>query len=368
MSSIELGEQLALDQAGQRAGGFRVTLESNNDTNAAGDVEPGRDRPGRGRRVGRQRRRRLHRRLRLGRDRDVAADHQRRRDPPGQPVEPLPGPHRPEPRRRPRRPACASTRAATTPSRGSCPPTQRRRRRRSPTCARAGVTRLYVLEDVSDPFDADVAELIANDAPARDHASSGSSRSTPRPTPRRRATRAIAATIAAARADAVVLGGRPGPGALALWSELHTRAPARQALRAEHARDAGVPRRPGRRRERDLRDQPDPRAAPVPAARAGACSPPTAGASASPPTPYALYGYDAMRMCSRAIERARSRSRAAVRSALLPPARDAPGARRLPDLPRRRHLAGPARRLHRERGRAARVPASASPRAEMIGA
>ena len=35
------------------------------------------------------------------------------------------------------------------------------------------------------------------------------------------------------------------------------------------------------------------------------------------PTPFALYGYDAMRMVLSAIERARSRSRAAVRSAFF---------------------------------------------------
>ena len=87
-----------------------------------------------------------------------------------------------------------------------------------------GVSRLYVLEDISDPFDADVAQLIANDAPPAvtvvGQQAIDTETNTAPP-----GYAAIATTIAAARADAVVLGGRPGPGAQALWTELHRMLP-----------------------------------------------------------------------------------------------------------------------------------------------
>src|SRR5262249_40657550 len=88
------------------------------------------------------------------------------------------------------------------------------------------VTRLFVLGDVSDPFDADIAQLIAN----RAELSGGPAvRYKPnlnlQPHPHPQGYASVAREIAAARADAVVLGGRPGPGALALWDELHTMLP-----------------------------------------------------------------------------------------------------------------------------------------------
>ncbi len=82
------------------------------------------------------------------------------------------------------------------------------------------VTRLYVLEDISDPFDADVAELIANDAPPVITVVGQQSLDTETAT-QPAGYAALASQIAATRADAVVLGGRPGPGAQALWTELH---------------------------------------------------------------------------------------------------------------------------------------------------
>jgi len=85
-----------------------------------------------------------------------------------------------------------------------------------------GVRRLYVLGDVSDPFDADVAQLIANAAPQAAVSVVGYNprfNTATNTQPQGYAT--TAAGIAAERADAVVLGGRPDAGSLALWTELH---------------------------------------------------------------------------------------------------------------------------------------------------
>ena len=194
-------------------------------------------------------RRRLHRRLRLGRDRDLAADHRCRRHPPGQPVEPLRRPHR---RRTPpttRATRSATSQAATTPSRGSSPPTTTRPRATVDYMADAGVTRLYVLGDVSDPFDADIAQLVANDAPGagitlvgyssdphRDqHAAARLRRRSPRRSPR-------------ARADAVVLGGDARRRRARAVERAARGAAAREAVRAEHAGDARLPRAAWERR------------------------------------------------------------------------------------------------------------------------
>jgi branched-chain amino acid transport system substrate-binding protein len=92
--------------------------------------------------------------------------------------------------------------------------------------AALGVTRLYVLGDVSDPFDADIAELIVNDAPLAGVPVVGYQPNINLATNTQpQGYGALVSNIQAARADAVVLGGRPGPGALALWTELHARMP-----------------------------------------------------------------------------------------------------------------------------------------------
>jgi len=92
--------------------------------------------------------------------------------------------------------------------------------------AQQGVTRLFVLGDVSDPFDADIAQLIANRAelsgvPVVGYKPNLNLETNTQP----QGYAGVATEIAAARADAVVLGGRPGPGALALWTELHAMLP-----------------------------------------------------------------------------------------------------------------------------------------------
>ena len=84
-----------------------------------------------------------------------------------------------------------------------------------------GVTRLYVLDDFADPFDADIASLIANAAPAAGVYVVGQNQLLDLGSSQPQGYAGIARAIAATRADAVVLGGDPGSGALALWTELH---------------------------------------------------------------------------------------------------------------------------------------------------
>jgi len=314
MSSMELGEQLALHQAGGRAAGFRVTLDSNNDTNAAGTWSPGAT---------------AQTAAAASADSDVVAyigdfdsgatatslpttndagilqvspwspylglTDQNPVDDRGDPVRFYPSGH--------------NTFARLVPSDAV-------QAQGMVTYMRSlGVTRLYVLEDVSDPFDADVAELIANDAqPSITVVGQQPFDTETNTAPQGYA--ALAATIAATRADAVVLGGRPGPGAQALWSELHSVlkhaklfAPSTLATPAflsglGDAASATYVTSP----ILELRQYP----------RAGrrvlAAYRRRYGLA---PTPYALYGYDAMRMVLAAIERAHSRSRAAVRAAFF---------------------------------------------------
>jgi branched-chain amino acid transport system substrate-binding protein len=88
-----------------------------------------------------------------------------------------------------------------------------------------GVTRLYVLGDVS-VFDAAIAQLVANDAPAAGitvvaYQAAIDTQTNTQP----RGYASIAAAVAAQRPDAVLLGATPGIGALALWRELHTMLP-----------------------------------------------------------------------------------------------------------------------------------------------
>ena len=178
-----------------------------------------------------------------------------------------------------------------------------------------GVTRLYVLEDISDPFDADVAELIANDAPPSITVVGQQSLDTETNTARQ-GYAPIAAAIAAARADAVVLGGRPGPGAQALWSELHTMLPnAKLFAPSTLATPAFLT---GLGASASATYVTSPILEPWQYGRAGQ------RALAAyrrrwhvAPTAYALYGYDAMRIVLRAIEHARNGSRGAVRAAFF---------------------------------------------------
>ena len=88
-----------------------------------------------------------------------------------------------------------------------------------------GVARLYVLGDVS-VFDATVAQLVANDAPLAGMTLVGSRNNIDTQTNDEPLGYAqIVADVAAARPDAVLLGGTPGVGAIALWQELHAQLP-----------------------------------------------------------------------------------------------------------------------------------------------
>jgi branched-chain amino acid transport system substrate-binding protein len=91
--------------------------------------------------------------------------------------------------------------------------------------ASLGVTRLYVLGDVS-VFDAAIAQLVANDAPAAGIAVVGQLPNIDTGTntePRGYAP--IVSGVAALRPDAVLFGGTASVGAVALWQELHAKLP-----------------------------------------------------------------------------------------------------------------------------------------------
>jgi len=90
-----------------------------------------------------------------------------------------------------------------------------------------GVARLAVLADDSyPPYDSAIADMVASDAPAAGIAVVGHRFGIDTQTNTQPAGyAAIAAAVAAAHADAVLLGGVPNSGAQALWSELHARLP-----------------------------------------------------------------------------------------------------------------------------------------------
>jgi branched-chain amino acid transport system substrate-binding protein len=89
----------------------------------------------------------------------------------------------------------------------------------------SGVTRLYVLGDVS-VFDAAIAQLVANDAPRSGITVVGLQQGIDTQTNTQPTGYAqIVTAVAALRPDAVLLGGKPGAGAVALWQELHTMLP-----------------------------------------------------------------------------------------------------------------------------------------------
>ena len=119
-----------------------------------------------------------------------------------------------------------------------------------------------------------------------------------RPTASRRATPRSSPTSPRERPDAVLLGGEPRRRRRRAVARAARAAAAREAVRAEHARHAGVPRRHrGRRRSlhdrqrgerrlrlggrRDLRHQPDPRSCASTRRRARRCCAPTGAASAA---------------------------------------------------------------------------------------
>jgi branched-chain amino acid transport system substrate-binding protein len=88
-----------------------------------------------------------------------------------------------------------------------------------------GVTRLYVLGDVS-VFDAAIAQLVANDAPAAGITLVSLQQGIDTQTNSAPIGYAgIAAGVARERPDAILLGGTPDVGAVALWLELHAALP-----------------------------------------------------------------------------------------------------------------------------------------------
>ena len=90
---------------------------------------------------------------------------------------------------------------------------------------RQGVRRLYVLGDVS-VFDSAVAQLVANDAQSHGITLVGFAQGIDTQTNSQPVGYVqYAASAAAARPDAVLLGGTSGLGAVALWRELHTMLP-----------------------------------------------------------------------------------------------------------------------------------------------
>ncbi|HEX3874518.1 MAG TPA: branched-chain amino acid ABC transporter substrate-binding protein, partial [Solirubrobacteraceae bacterium] len=88
-----------------------------------------------------------------------------------------------------------------------------------------GVHHLYVLGDY-DVFDADIAQIVARDAPASGITITGQTELDTTVMGEKPADYAKAAALATSKSDAVVFGGTPGPGAEALWQALHAAGPA----------------------------------------------------------------------------------------------------------------------------------------------
>ena len=350
MHSIVHGEQLALHEAGNRVGRCaRAARRRSTTPLRSGALGPGPDRPNAQSRVVGPGSDRLHRRLRLRRDGDLAAERPTPAEhPAAQPVEPLRRLHRRAARPTTRATRRATSRAATTRSRGSSRPTTTRPRRRVTLHGRrVGVTRLYVLGDVSDPFDADIAQLIANDAPSR-----------------RRRGRRLQARIDTetntqpqgyagardrdrrARADAVVLGGQPGPGALALWSELHTMLPHAKLFAPSTLATPEFLAHLGAAASADLRDEPDPGLVRSTRRRRSGSSASTAAATASTRRRTRSTATTRCATCCWRSARADAAASARRIADRVPrffhlgerPRRD----RRLHDLPGRRHVADDA--------------------------
>jgi branched-chain amino acid transport system substrate-binding protein len=87
-----------------------------------------------------------------------------------------------------------------------------------------GVHRLYVIGDY-DVFDADVAEIVAQDAPASGITITGKTQLDTTAVGGKPSDYAKAAGVATTATDAVLFGGSPGPGANALWQALHDAGP-----------------------------------------------------------------------------------------------------------------------------------------------
>jgi len=87
-----------------------------------------------------------------------------------------------------------------------------------------GVRRVYLLGDY-DVFDADIAAILAREAPAAGIAITGQAQLDMTALGTQPADYANAAKLATTGGDAVLFGGTPGPAAQALWQALHAAAP-----------------------------------------------------------------------------------------------------------------------------------------------
>jgi branched-chain amino acid transport system substrate-binding protein len=167
-----------------------------------------------------------------------------------------------------------------------------------------GVTRLEVLTDRSDPFDAAIAQLVAADAPG-----AGITVLAPPPAvdtqlhTRPQGYARVAAAVAAAHPGAVLLGGMPGSGAAALWRELHARLARAKLFAPSTLATPAFLRGLGAAAGATYVTSPilEPRQYPAAAQRVFAEYRRRFGVA---PTPYALYGYEAMNDVLMAIERA----------------------------------------------------------------
>jgi branched-chain amino acid transport system substrate-binding protein len=181
-----------------------------------------------------------------------------------------------------------------------------------------GVARLAVLSDRSTPphADAAIAALVAGDAPASaitvvgplagiDTQSTGASRTD---------YAKIATAVAAQHPDAVLLGGTPDRGAIALWNELHAKLPHAKLFAPSTLATPTFLRGLGAAAAATYVTSPilEPSQYPAAAQRVFAEYRRTFPGVAL--TPYALYGYEAMHDVLLAI--ARAGSQAAKRTAL----------------------------------------------------
>jgi branched-chain amino acid transport system substrate-binding protein len=168
---------------------------------------------------------------------------------------------------------------------------------------RLGVSRLYVLGDVSDPFDADIAQLVANDAPKKgiyvvgDQAIDTGTNTQPV------GYSAYATAAAQQRADAVLFAGAPSAGAAALLAELRQQLPHAKLFIPSTLATPEFLASLGSATAATYVTSPilEPRQYPKSGRRMLAAYRRRFGVA---PTAYALYGYEAMRDVLRAISAA----------------------------------------------------------------
>ena len=175
-----------------------------------------------------------------------------------------------------------------------------------------GVTRLAVLSDRSAPphAEAALAALVAADAPASAiavvarRAGIGTRATAARPSD----YAAIATAVAAQHPDAVLLGGTPGPGAIALWSELHAVLPQAKLFAPSTLATPTFLRGLGAAAAATYATSPILEPSQYPAAAQRVFAEYRRLFPGVALTPYALYGYEAMRDVLLAIAKAGSKA------------------------------------------------------------